>query len=269
MQDSSEILPSAPASDVCVYPCVCYFWLGLRPSSIYQVTRRKWDVGTEVVSGVGSGRPRLLACVWRFQRSVLCLRVSPVVDRIGNLCVRSGAGLRPSTPHCCCLRIRLNHTYPTSLITSPRLTTSSTYLTLFHHPVSTTGSQPHHHHSRVPKMSEQEKSSSSGEGEQAKKITMEQLQAHDKTGDLWLLMDGKGGYLHQSVSLCQRNPELLGCALLIRQEGNDGRAGSCYRDGLRSLSIADVVMPCQCLRCPQSTTYRSSWMNTQVVTRSW
>ncbi|PWN19217.1 cytochrome b5 [Microstroma glucosiphilum] len=40
-------------------------------------------------------------------------------------------------------------------------------------------------------MSEQEKSSSSGEGGQAKKITMEQLQEHDKTGDLWLLMDGK------------------------------------------------------------------------------
>lgn len=179
---------------------VCYFRLGLRPSSIYQVTHRNGPSERNLHLNLGSGRgqclfalsavcplPACLACGGQDWKSV----PPPWLRRLGCVVDPTVAAAFASDS------ITL---VPTSLITSPRLTNSSTTLTFLHKSRSYHRlSLSRHHHIRSINMSEQEKSSSSGEGGQAKKITMEQLQEHDKTGDLWLLMDGKGGYLLQGM----------------------------------------------------------------------
>lgn len=201
--------------------------------------------------------------------SAVChrLRVSPVVSRIGNLSVRSLA-LAPG----CVFDPTLAAFASDSITLHPDV---AHHLTPPHHFVDHLSSSPRFYYHlccltqllRIFKMSEQEKSSS-GEGEQAKKITMEQLQAHDKTGDLWLLMDGKGRYHRQSIGMPSKSRAIC--------QGRVHRSAGQWREDRevlpqrsRSVSVADAVDTCQCLTISQSTMFRSSWTSTQEVTRSW
>lgn len=220
-------------TSVCVY--LCYFWLGLRPSSIYQVTRRKWaserkpcwyrdrrrNEGLLFGSGAFSGLPlpACLACGVQDWKSVRPLWLW-----------RRAAS---STPHLLPSHPTQSHSIPTSLIISHRLTTSST--TLLHYLASTTTS-PAYHNYLEPSICRSKRSHPRARESRQRRSPWSSSRPttrQETSGSSWM---ARVGIIDRALE-CQARPKRSAKVVIIAQQSNGGRMGRSYRDDIEASQL--------------------------------